>query len=183
MSGSGSGGVYTGTVTATVTDADNAGGSGVASVSYVLDGGPDACRTPCRSTSPRPARTPSDRGRHGRPGQQRQRVDQLDDPVSTDTTAPTASIGLAGTLTSPGNYTGPVTATVTSADEAGGSGLASTTYTLDGGAVLGVHLTGDRSPRAGHHTLAVTVKDNAGNTGTASSSWTQTAASALGARR
>ena len=53
MSGSGSSGVYTGTVTATVTDADNAGGSGVASVNYVLDGGPTLAYTvPVNVTTP-----------------------------------------------------------------------------------------------------------------------------------
>ena len=42
-------------------------------------------------------------------------------------------MSLAGTLYSGTTYTGNVTVTVNAADEAGGSGLASVSYVLDGG--------------------------------------------------
>ncbi|GIF52353.1 glucose/arabinose dehydrogenase [Asanoa ferruginea] len=48
-----------------------------------------------------------------------------------DTTAPVTTAAVSGTATA-GWYTGPATVTLTAADEAGGSGVASTEYQLDG---------------------------------------------------
>ena len=169
-----SAGVYSGTVTATVTAADETGGSGLASVSYVLDSGPTLAYTvPLHVTAP---------GAHTLA---LTAVDNQGNTTSTsaswtiqstDHTAPTASVALAGMLTAPSTYSGPVTATVTAADETGGSGLASTTYTLDGGSAS-AYTSPITVTSAGTHTLTVTVKDSAGNTGTASATWSETVTS------
>jgi hypothetical protein len=172
LSGTGSAGVYTGTVTATVTDADS--GSGVAAVDFTLDGGPTLPYTvPMQVTTPGPhtfAVLVTDNQGNTATTSASWTIQ------SNDTTAPTASISLGGSLTSPGNYSGPVAATVSASDETGGSGLKSTTYSLDAGA-SSAYTSPVTVTAAGHHTLSVTVKDNAGNTGTATTSWTQTAAS------
>jgi hypothetical protein len=96
-------------------------------------------------------------------------------PAAPDVTAPTATITLAGYVVSPGVYGGNVTATVTAADEAGGSGLVSVTYSLDGGATtpytVPVKVTALTS-----HTMTVTATDKSGNVTITNSSWTQQAA-------
>ncbi|BEP15882.1 hypothetical protein acdb102_41930 [Acidothermaceae bacterium B102] len=162
-------GNYTGTVTATVTSADEVGGSGLATTTYALDGGSD---TPY--TAPFPI---SDVGSHTISVTATDNANNTYTTTSTftiaatDTTNPTASVSLAGTVVTPGNYTGTVTATIAPADEVGGSGVQSTSYTLDGGAVTPYTapfpVTG-----LGSHTIAVTVTDNANNVGTATSTFT-----------
>ncbi|MDX6230974.1 MAG: hypothetical protein QOI76_4364, partial [Frankiales bacterium] len=92
--------------------------------------------------------------------------------AGADSTAPTALIALAGSADVNGLYTGDVTATVTSADEAGGSGVETVTYTLDGAAAKAY--TGPFTVSiGGSHSITVTVTDKAGNIGTASSAWNQ----------
>ncbi|BEP14961.1 hypothetical protein acdb102_32720 [Acidothermaceae bacterium B102] len=170
-----SAGVYTGTVTATVTAADETGGSGLASVSYVLDGGTALAYTVPLHVTAAGAHTLAVTA-----------VDNQGNTTNTsaswtiqttDTTAPSASIALSGTLTGPSSYSGPVTATVTAADETNGSGLKSTTYTLDGGA-SSAYTSPVQVSSSGSHTLVVTVKDNAGNTGTATATWSEQISSA-----
>ena len=58
-------------------------------------------------------------------------------PATTDTTPPTAAVALAGPQSggSSSPYTGPVTATITSADNVG---VTSTTYSLDGAAAVSI---------------------------------------------
>src|SRR5207244_3970242 len=107
---------------------------------------------------------------------------------ATDVTKPTADVSLSGTVVGPGVYSGTVKATITASDEAGGSGLATTTYTLDGGAATPYTtappdagaatpytapfaVTGNQS-----HTITVTATDNANNVGTATSAFTIQAA-------
>lgn len=93
--------------------------------------------------------------------------------VSSDSTAPIASVsGLTPAPNAAGwNNTSPVTVAITAIDGAGGSGVASISYTVDGGAqqtVSGasasVSVAGD-----GTHTVSYFATDNAGNTGTAQS--------------
>lgn len=93
--------------------------------------------------------------------------------VSSDSTAPIASVsGLTPAPNAAGwNNTSPVTVAITANDGAGGSGVASISYMVDGGAqqtVSGasasVSVTGD-----GTHTVSYFATDNAGNTGTAQS--------------
>jgi Bacterial Ig-like domain/Glucose / Sorbosone dehydrogenase len=173
LAGSTNGTIYTGDVTATVTAADEAGGSGLKTVTYSLDGGAATAYTvPVvvhAAGNHSLTVTASDIAGN-----------TFTTPATTwtsqiaETMPPTVSVALAGTLYSPGVYTGNVTATVTAADGNGGSGLASVTYSLDGGAVTAYTVPVVVST-LGAHTLAVTVADNEGNQNTASKSWTQQA--------
>lgn len=82
--------------------------------------------------------------------------------TAPDTVAPTTTATLAGTAGTNGWYTSQVTATLTAADNAGGSGVKSTSYSLDGGPqtvyTMPVIVTGDAN-----HTLAFNSTDKAGN--------------------
>ena len=89
-------------------------------------------------------------------------------PAAPDTTAPVTAINLAGYVISAGVYGSAVTATVTAADEAGGSGVASVTYSLDGGAAKPLHRP-IKVTALGNHTLTVNAQDKAGNLATATS--------------
>ena len=93
--------------------------------------------------------------------------------VSSDSTPPAARVSsLSPTPNAAGwNNTSPVTVTITADDGTGGSGVASITYAVDGGAqqtVSGasatVAVTGD-----GTHTVSYFATDKAGNAGTAQS--------------
>ena len=83
--------------------------------------------------------------------------------TAPDTVAPTTTATLAGTAGTNGWYTSQVTATLTAADNAGGSGVKSTSYSLDGGPqtvyTMPVIVIGDAN-----HTLAFNSTDKAGNT-------------------
>jgi hypothetical protein len=87
--------------------------------------------------------------------------------VSSDSTAPVASVSsLSPTPNAAGwNNTSPVTVTITADDGAAGSGVASITYAVDGGAkqtvngaVATIPVTGDWT-----HTISYFATDNAGN--------------------
>lgn len=93
--------------------------------------------------------------------------------VSSDSTAPVASVsGISPTPNAAGwNSTSPVTVTITADDGTAGSGVASITYAVDGGAkqtvggsVTSIPVSGD-----GTHTVSYFATDNAGNAGTAQS--------------
>ena len=88
-----------------------------------------------------------------------------------DTTAPTTTVGGAP---AGGWCNEPVTVTLAAADNAGGSGVASITYAVDGGAPVTVddsnalvdldaHFGGDASAFQGAHTIAYYATDAAGN--------------------
>ncbi|MDX6212851.1 MAG: hypothetical protein QOF82_1938, partial [Frankiales bacterium] len=93
-------------------------------------------------------------------------------PAAPDTTAPTAAVSLAGYVVSPGVYGGNVVATVTAADEAGGSGVTSVTYSLDG-AVTKAYTAPVKVTALGSHTMTVTASDKSGNVSITTSTWTQ----------
>ncbi|BEP13260.1 hypothetical protein acdb102_15710 [Acidothermaceae bacterium B102] len=165
---------YTGDVTATVTSADEPGGSGLASTTYVLDSASSAFVTGPITVSGLGSHTLT--------------VTAMDNAgnVTTvgktfaivapqvDTTDPTGSIDLAGSFDGT-TYTGDVTATVTAADEAGGSGVATTTYVLDGASSL--DYTAPLVVSApGDHTLVVTITDHANNSFTVEKDWSSVAA-------
>ncbi|RAX18221.1 hypothetical protein DC347_01745 [Pseudarthrobacter sp. AG30] len=93
--------------------------------------------------------------------------------TSSDSTAPVATVsGISPTPNAAGwNTTSPVSVTVTADDGAAGSGVASISYVLDGGAqqtvsgaVAVVPVSGD-----GTHTLTYFATDNVGNAGSAQS--------------
>ena len=89
----------------------------------------------------------------------------------TDTTAPTTT---AGGVPAGGWSSALVTVTLAATDNAGGSGVATITYAVDGGTPvvvgassalvdLGAHFGGDVSAAQGVHTIAYYVTDAAGN--------------------
>ncbi|HJU14777.1 MAG TPA: HYR domain-containing protein [Candidatus Nitrosotalea sp.] len=82
--------------------------------------------------------------------------------IAPDTVAPTTTVTLAGTAGTNGWYTSQVTATLAAADNPGGSGVKSTSYSLDGSPqtvyTVPVIVTGDAN-----HTLSFNSTDKAGN--------------------
>lgn len=89
--------------------------------------------------------------------------------VSNDALAPTVSVSVSPTPVSGWNNTSPVTFTITAEDGAGGSGVASVSYAVDGGAqqtVSGASATGTVSGD-GTHTVSYFATDKVGNSGTA----------------
>lgn len=82
--------------------------------------------------------------------------------IAPDTEPPTTSATLAGTAGANGWYTSQVTVTLAPTDNPGGSGVKSTSYSLDGGPqtiyAVPVIITGDAN-----HTLAFNSTDKAGN--------------------
>src|SRR5205085_9465610 len=80
-----------------------------------------------------------------------------------DAIAPVATIGLSGTSAAAGVYRGAVSATIGVTD-AGGSGMASLRYALDGGPATDIVSGGTLLvPGDGKHTLTATATDLAGN--------------------
>ncbi len=82
--------------------------------------------------------------------------------IAPDTVAPTTTATLAGTAGTNGWYTSQVTATIAASDNPGGSGVKSTSYSLDGSTPTAytapVIVTGDTN-----HTLSFNSTDKAGN--------------------
>jgi hypothetical protein len=160
---------FIGAVTATITASD-AGGPGIASVMYTFD-----------STSSIPYAGPITSPNLG-PHTISVMVTDLDGNVGTatrtwsqvskpDTTKPTGSITIAGSLSN-NVYVGSVSVTLSGSDS--GSGVGSITYTLDGGAAIAY--TEPFSVAApGSHTVVETVTDLAGNFATTSKTWNQKA--------
>ncbi|MBV9950734.1 MAG: Ig-like domain-containing protein [Acidimicrobiia bacterium] len=94
-------------------------------------------------------------------------VDHLTASGATDTWNPKVELTTAGPGTSP-TFNGPVTVTADTTDL--GTGIASTTSVVDGGAPKAY--TGPITvSSAGSHTVVVTTTDGAGNTGTAQSTF------------
>ncbi|MGW4466211.1 ThuA domain-containing protein [Micromonospora sp. NPDC004704] len=83
-------------------------------------------------------------------------------PAVGDTTAPTTRAEVAGPVTA-GWYTGPATVTLTSTDEAGGSGVGSTEYQLDGDPAWTVYTGPVPVAGDGEHVLRYRSTDRAGN--------------------
>jgi hypothetical protein len=165
-----SGDTYTGTVTATISASDEAGGSGLATTKYSLDGATSTAYTAPFAVTGNQSHTivVTATDNAGNTGTATKTFTIA--PPPPETVKPTASISLAGTLISAGVYQGTVTATVTAADNQGGSGLASTTYTLDGGAVT-PYTSPVQVTAVGSHTINVTATDVAGNVFTTSSAF------------
>jgi glucose/arabinose dehydrogenase len=174
LAGSFDGTDYTGAVTATVTSADEAGGSGLASTTYVLDTAAAKAYTGTVTVSAVGDHTLTVTATDvaGNATTVSKAFTIVAPPP--DTTKPTGSIALAGSFDGT-DYTGAVTATVTAADEAGGSGLAPTTYVLDG-AGSATYTAPIVVSAPGDHTLVVTITDNATNFITVEKDWTSVAA-------
>ncbi|MGW0738093.1 OmpL47-type beta-barrel domain-containing protein [Streptomyces sp. NPDC002851] len=80
-----------------------------------------------------------------------------------DTTPPVAAAEVTGYVNSDGAYVDSAKVTVTAADEHGGSGVAKTEYSLDGGPYL-AYTEPLKVERVGRHTVAYRATDQAGNT-------------------
>ena len=80
--------------------------------------------------------------------------------VEADTTAPTVTVALSGRQSAPGSYKGSATAIVTASDT--GSGVASTSYSLDGAAFV-PYTAPVVVDTVGSHTLRARAQDVAGN--------------------
>lgn len=126
-------GDYVGSASVAVTATDNAGGSGVASIEYQVDGGAWTAYT-----APVVVSTVGDHMVHYRATDVAGNVSQEGMSSFTvvagseeDTTAPTVVAELAGTQDPDGNYVNSVTIEVTATDNDGGSGVASVEYEID----------------------------------------------------
>jgi hypothetical protein len=100
--------------------------------------------------------------------------------AAPDNTPPTVSVSVSGLLQSPGVYANRATVTIASSDS--GSGVASTSYSLDGGAFQAYTVPFDVTA-VGSHTVVGRASDVAGNvTTTAPTSFSIVATQASGAR-
>ena len=82
--------------------------------------------------------------------------------IISDTTPPTTSAVLSGNRGSNGWWTGPVTVTLNAMDEPGGSGVASTSYSVDGAAVQ-TYVSPFAVSTNGPHVVTFHSVDKAGN--------------------
>ncbi len=154
-------GAYQGKATVTIAATD-AGGSGLAAVEYSLDGA-----LPVRYNAPFEVTTS---GEHtvvvrasDNAGNTAEATETFTivDGTQPDTTNPTVSAAVTGTQRSPGVYETSATVTITAADE-GGSGLAKTEYSLDGGPFQSYSAPFSVST-VGNHTVTARATDGAGN--------------------
>ena len=142
----------------TLTASDNAGGSGVAATYYVLDGTQHTYTAPFNLTD----------GAHTVTYWSVDNAGNVETPhtgyANVDTNSPTTTV--SGTYAD--LHKTAVTVTLTASDNAGGSGVAATYYTIDGGGQETYTLPFQVSSQ-GSHSIAYWSVDNAGNTETAKS--------------
>ncbi|NHC15853.1 beta strand repeat-containing protein, partial [Motilibacter deserti] len=168
LAGTREGDNYTGAVTVTLTATD--AGSGVASVEYSIDNGAFTTYSSPFVVTGLGAHTVRYRATDvaGNVSAIGSNTFTIVTPAPTDTTPPTVSAALAGPQ-SGGNYTGPVTVTLTATDNAGGSGVASVEYSIDNGSFV-AYLAPFTVTAAGQHTVRYRATDVAGNVSTVGSS-------------
>ena len=143
---------YSNSATITLTATDNAGGSGVASTHYVLDSGAETTGTVV---------TVSPSGSHTLEFWSVDVAGNDETPHTTVSFTITDSIAPATASDAQPTYSNSATITLTATDNAGGSGVASTHYVVDGGAeTTGTAVT---VSTAGSHTLEFWSVDVAGN--------------------
>ncbi|MEU9467451.1 family 16 glycoside hydrolase [Streptomyces avermitilis] len=155
-------GAYIGMATVTVSASDT--GSGVNTVEYAVDSGawqpysapvmvhgPGAHKVRYRATD-----------KAGNAAAEKSADFTVVAPPASDTTPPVTGVTVDGTRNSNGAYVNSAKVTVSATDD-GGSGVATTEYSLDGGPYLAY--TGPVSvDRAGAHTVVYRASDKAGNT-------------------
>jgi uncharacterized cupredoxin-like copper-binding protein len=150
-------GNYVDTATVTLSATDDA--SGVASVEYSLDGGTWTAYTAPVVVNAGGAHMLHHRATDGAGNVSPEGMAEFT-VVEQDTTAPTASVAVTGEQDADGNYVGSAIVTVSATDE--GSGVASTEYSLDGGAWTAyTEPVQVSAPDA--HTVAARATDVAGN--------------------
>ena len=88
-------------------------------------------------------------------------VDVVSATASGDATKPTVTVTPSGTTDASGNYVNTAAITIAATDNAGGSGVASVSYTLDGGAATAY--TAPFNVGVGSHAIVATATDVAGN--------------------
>ena len=116
----------------TLSATDGSGGSGVASIHYTLDGSDPTLSSPTYSAPFTVSATTTVKYRAwDNAGNVEPTNSQLITITAPDTTPPTSSIACNGSACSTGWYRGSVSVSL-SATDAGGSGVASIHYTLDG---------------------------------------------------
>jgi hypothetical protein len=101
-------------------------------------------------------------------------------PATPDTTPPTVSISVSGTQQSPGVYANRATVTINASDS-GGSGLASTTYSINGGAFQPYTAPFDVTT-PGSYSIVARATDGAGNVTTTAPTTFSVVASGSNAR-
>ncbi|MEU9368108.1 family 16 glycoside hydrolase [Streptomyces avermitilis] len=155
-------GAYIGMATVTVSASDT--GSGVNTVEYAVDSGawqpysapvmvhaPGVHKVRYRATD-----------KAGNAAAEKSAEFTVVAPPASDTTPPVTGVTVDGTRNSNGAYVNSAKVTVSATDD-GGSGVATTEYSLDGGPYLAY--TGPVSvDRAGAHTVVYRASDKAGNT-------------------
>ncbi|MET7848804.1 family 16 glycoside hydrolase [Streptomyces avermitilis] len=155
-------GAYIGMATVTVSASDT--GSGVNTVEYAVDSGawqrysapvmvhaPGVHKVRYRATD-----------KAGNAAAEKSADFTVAAPPASDTTPPVTGVTVDGTRNSNGAYVNSAKVTVSATDD-GGSGVATTEYSLDGGPYLAY--TGPVSvDRAGAHTVVYRASDKAGNT-------------------
>ena len=155
-------GAYQGKATVTIAAADT-GGSGLAAIQYSLDDAPFV-----------PYTTPFEVGTSGSHTVTARASDNAANTTTEtktftvvggsadgDTTKPTVKAAVTGTERSPGVYENSATVTITAADE-GGSGLAKTEYSLNGGPLQSYSAPFSVST-VGNHTVVARATDGANN--------------------
>jgi hypothetical protein len=165
-------GDYVGSATVTLA-ADDAGGSGVDSVEYQVDGGTYTTYSAPFNVTAVGAHTVKYRATDvaGNTSPEGTKTFNVVAGGGGDTTAPTVSGSVAGAQDGDGSYLGSATVTVTAADEQGGSGLASVEYQINDTG-WNPYTAPVQVTNPGQYVVLLRATDSAGNVGNGQVSFT-----------
>lgn len=165
-------GNYVGSATVTLA-ADDAGGSGVDSVEYQVDGGTWTTYSAPFNVTAVGDHTVKYRATDvaGNTSAEGTKTFSVVSGGGGDTTAPTVSGSVAGAQDGSGNYLGSATVTVTAADEQGGSGLASVEYQINDTG-WNPYTAPVQVTNPGQYVVLLRATDSAGNVGNGQVSFT-----------
>ena len=155
-------GAYQGKATVTIAATDT-GGSGLAAIQYSLDDAPFVPYTAPFEVGTSGSHTVTARASDNAANTttETKTFTVVGGSADGDTTNPTVEATPTGTQRSPGVYENSATVTITAADE-GGSGLAKTEYSLDGGPLQSYSAPFSVST-VGNHTVVARATDGANN--------------------